>query len=118
VNFIKYYDAIGGAHGVLCLATQTSAFQTGLDMCRRKGTFVCVALPNGTFDCPIVDVVLKRVTIRGSIVGTRQDMTEALDFAERGLVTCSVQLDRLENVNDVFAKMKNGQILGRVVIQM
>jgi len=108
----------GGAHGVLCLATQASAFKTGLDMCRRKGTVVCVALPSGTFECPIVDVVIKRVTIRGSIVGTRQDMAEALDFAERGLVTCSVQLDRLENINDVFAKMKKGQILGRVVIQM
>jgi len=103
---------------VLCLATQASAFKTGLDMCRRKGTLVCVALPSGTFDCPIVDVVLKRVTIRGSIVGTRQDMAEALDFAERGLVTCSVQLDRLENVNEIFTKMRKGQILGRVVIQM
>jgi len=27
-------------------------------------------------------------------------------------------LDRLENINDVFSKMKKGQILGRVVIQM
>ena len=45
-------------------------------------------------------------------------MEEALDFAERGLVTCSVQLDTLSNVNQVFQKMKAGQLLGRVVIQM
>ena len=62
----------GGAHGVLVLATQPSAFKAAVDMSRRKGTVVCVGLPSGSFDCPIIDVVLKRVTIRGSIVGTRQ----------------------------------------------
>ena len=31
------------------------------------------------------DIVLKRITIRGSIVGTRKDMEEALSFASRGI---------------------------------
>jgi propanol-preferring alcohol dehydrogenase len=78
---------------------------------------VLVGLPSGTFDTPIFEVVLKRITIRGSIVGTRQDMTEALDFAERGLVKCSVEVDKLENVNTVFEKLKNSKINGRVVIR-
>lgn len=102
---------------MVCLATQASAFKSSTDMTRRKGTVVFVGLPSGTFDCPIFDVVLKRVSIRGSIVGTRQDMVEALDFAERGLVTCSVQLDTLENVNEVFSKLRKGELLGRVVIK-
>jgi propanol-preferring alcohol dehydrogenase len=41
-----------------------------------KGTVVCCGLPAGTFPVPIFDMVLKRITIRGSIVGTRQDMVE------------------------------------------
>lgn len=81
----------GGSHGVLCLATNSKAFETSVNICRRKGCVVCVGLPPGGFPTPIFDVVLKRVTIRGSIVGTRQDMVEALDFAARGAVHWYVQ---------------------------
>ena len=39
----------------------------------------------GEFPCSVFDIVLKRITIRGSIVGTRKDMEEALSFASRGI---------------------------------
>ena len=87
-------------------------------MSRRKGTAVFVGLPKGGFDCPIFEIVLKRVTLRGSIVGTRQDMAEAIGFAERGLVKCSIETAKLEDVNDVYARMKRNEINGRVVLQI
>jgi propanol-preferring alcohol dehydrogenase len=37
-----------------------------------------VGLPPGDFPTPIFDVVLKRITVRGSIVGTRKDLAEAI----------------------------------------
>ena len=52
-------------------------------MLRRGGTCALVGLPPGDFPTPIFDVVLKRLTIRGSIVGTRKDLQEALEFAAR-----------------------------------
>jgi propanol-preferring alcohol dehydrogenase len=61
--------------------------------------------------------VLKRVTVRGSIVGTRQDLVEALDFADRGLVKCTIQTRKLEEINDVFSKLKKNAIEGRVVMK-
>lgn len=106
----------GGVHGALVIATSPPAFALGTDICRRKGTVVCCGLPPGSFPTPIFDVVLKRVTIRGSIVGTREDLHEALDFAARGEVKCTVQTRKLEDVNDIFEKLKNGQIEGRTVI--
>lgn len=60
--------------------------------------------------------MLKGLTIRGSIVGTRQDMAEALDFYARGLIHPTVASARLEEVNEVFDRMQRGQIDGRVVI--
>lgn len=116
-NSINEYTK-GGSHGVLCLATNPSAFHMATNVCRRKGCVVCVGLPPGSFPTPIFDVVLKRVTIRGSIVGTRQDCVEALDFAERGLVKCTVELDKLENINNIFDRLKANSIEGRVVIKM
>src|SRR6516164_4930706 len=64
----------GGAHGVLVTAVSTAAFAQALKMVRRKGTVSLVGLPPGEFRTPIFDVVLNRKTIRGSIVGGRQDL--------------------------------------------
>ena len=61
-------------------------------------------------------VVLNGITVRGSIVGTRLDLQESLDFAAMGKVAATVATDRLENINDVFARMHAGAIEGRVVL--
>jgi propanol-preferring alcohol dehydrogenase len=67
----------GGCQGVLCLATSPSAFKLGDSLCRRKGILVLVGLLSGCFDLSIFEVVLKRIAVRGSIVGTREDMRES-----------------------------------------
>src|SRR5678809_848584 len=69
---------IGGAQGVLVTAVSTVAFKQAFGMLRRSGTCVLVGLPPGEFPISIFDVVLNRYTIRGSIVGTRLDLEEAL----------------------------------------
>ena len=53
-------------------------------MLRKRGTMSLVGLPPGDFALPIFDVVSTRKTVRGSIVGTRKDLQEALDFAGEG----------------------------------
>ena len=73
--------AIGGAHGALVTAVSPQAFSQAIGMVRRGGTIALNGLPPGDFATPIFDVVLKGITIRGSIVGTRSDLQEALDFA-------------------------------------
>jgi len=62
--------------------------------------------------------VLNGITVRGSIVGTRQDLREALDFAGVGKVKATVASARLENINDVFQRMLDGKIEGRIVLDM
>ncbi|WP_316162995.1 alcohol dehydrogenase AdhP [Bradyrhizobium sp. SZCCHNRI20481] len=106
----------GGAHGVLVTAVSTSAFAQALHMVRRKGTVSLVGLPPGEFPTPIFDVVLKRITVRGSIVGTRRDLDEAIAFAADGKVTAEVTTAPLSEINTVFDRMKAGKIDGRVVL--
>lgn len=106
----------GGVHGVLVTAVHPAAFGQAIGMTRRGGTIVFNGLPPGDFPAPIFDVVLKGLTIRGSIVGTRQDMTEAIDFYARGLIHPTVSTRALGEINEVFTEMKAGAIDGRVVI--
>lgn len=62
-------------------------------------------------------MVLKGLTIRGSIVGTRQDMEEAIDFYARGLIHPTVSTRSLGEINEVLDEMRGGKIDGRVVIK-
>jgi alcohol dehydrogenase, propanol-preferring len=108
----------GGAHGVLVTAVSVPAFGQALQMVRRKGTVSLVGLPPGEFPTPIFDVVLKRITLRGSIVGTRKDLTEALAFAAEGKVRAHIRCVALEDVNSVFQALKAGAVDGRIVLDM
>jgi propanol-preferring alcohol dehydrogenase len=106
----------GGAHGVLVTAVSTAAFAQALGMVRRKGTVSLVGLPPGEFPTPIFDVVLKRITVRGSIVGTRRDLDEAIAFAAEGKVHAEIAKAPLGDINKVFDQMKSGKIDGRMVL--
>ncbi|MCF2518324.1 alcohol dehydrogenase AdhP [Dyadobacter sp. CY351] len=108
----------GGMHGVLVTAVSPTAFKQGISVMRRKGTLALNGLPPGGFDLPIFETVLNRFTIRGSIVGTRKDMHEAIEFALDGKVKATVSTARLEDINDVFTYMKAGEIQGRVVMKI
>ena len=107
----------GGAHGVLVTAVHPSAFGQAIHMSRRGGTIVFNGLPAGDFPASIFEIVLKGLTVRGSIVGTRQDLAEALEFYARGQIHPTVATRNLSEINAVFDEMKHGKIVGRVVIK-
>lgn len=109
---------LGGVHGALVTAVSARAFEQILGAVRRGATIAFNGLPPGSFPVPIFDVVLKGITLRGSIVGTRSDLNEALEFAGAGKVKANIRTEPLENVNAVFDEMRAGKISGRVVLQV
>lgn len=108
----------GGVHGALVTAIAPPAFSQALRMVRRRGTVSLVGLPPGEFATPIFDVVLKRITLRGSIVGGRQDLAEAVAFAVDGKVRASIERFRLSEVNAVLGRLQAGGIEGRAVLEL
>ncbi|WP_418610403.1 alcohol dehydrogenase AdhP [Gluconobacter cerinus] len=107
---------IGGAHGALVTAVGRTAFSQAMGYARRGGTIVLNGLPPGDFPVSIFDMVMNGTTIRGSIVGTRLDMIEAMDFFARGKVKSVVTADKIENINTIFDNLKNGRLQGRTVL--
>jgi alcohol dehydrogenase, propanol-preferring len=106
----------GGAHGVLITAPSLPAFKQGVGMTRKWGTCVLVGIPPGEFPTPLFDVVAKCITIRGSFVGSRRDMAEALAFAADGKVKADIELQPLSAINTVLHRLKNGDVPSRVVL--
>ena len=64
----------------------------------------------------LFDVVANCITVRGSFVGNRQDMAEALAFAAAGKVKADIELQPLSAINQVFERLEHGDVPARVVI--
>ncbi|WP_395495499.1 alcohol dehydrogenase AdhP [Acetobacter sp. KSO5] len=107
---------VGGVHGGLITAVSIKAFSQAMGYVRAGGTLVLNGLPPGDFPISIFDMVMNGTTIRGSIVGTRLDMIEALSFFADGKVKSVTQTDRLENINSIFERLEEGKVEGRIVI--
>jgi len=75
-----------------------------------------VGLPPGDFPVPLFDVVANCITIRGSFVGNREDMAEALAFAAEGKIKADIELQPLSAINDIFDRLEHGKVAGRVVL--
>ena len=115
INAVKK-GTCGGAHGVLITAPSLGAFKQGVGMTRKRGTCVLNGLPPGEFPTPLFDVVANCITIRGSFVGTRQDMAEALAFAAEGKVKADIELQPLSAINQVLERLEHGKVASRAVI--
>ncbi|MFF2875165.1 alcohol dehydrogenase AdhP [Gottfriedia sp. NPDC057991] len=109
---------IGGVHGVVCTAVAKKAFDQAYRSIRRGGTCVMVGLPPESMDVPIFDTVLNGTKVVGSIVGTRKDLQETLQFTAEGKVKCIIETRALENINEIYDEMLEGRFNGRIVIDM
>ncbi|CAM3656845.1 alcohol dehydrogenase AdhP [Isoptericola cucumis] len=108
----------GGVHGALVTAVNAHAFPQAVGALRRGGTVSLVGLPPEQFPLDIFTTVLFGLTVRGSIVGTRKDMAEALDFFARGKIDPTYTVRPLGDINAIFEEMERGAIDGRVVMDM
>ncbi|WP_425642516.1 alcohol dehydrogenase AdhP [Marinomonas gallaica] len=111
-------DATGGVHGSVCTAVSKAGFRQSYDVVRRGGKCVLVGLPPEDMPLPIFDTVLNGVSVVGSIVGTRKDLEECLEFAARGKVKAIITEKKLDDINAIFEDMEKGDITGRIVMSL
>ncbi|HIV73945.1 MAG TPA: alcohol dehydrogenase AdhP [Candidatus Pseudogracilibacillus intestinigallinarum] len=106
-----------GVQASISVAVTKVAFEQAYHSVKRGGSVVLVGLPNDSIPVPIFDTVLNGVSVKGSIVGTRKDMQEALQFAADGKVKAIVATGKLDDINEIFDRMEKGEINGRVVLE-
>ncbi len=116
-NAAELLKAGGGPHLAIVAAPAKPAYDLAIHTLRRRGTLAVVGLPKEDLTFFADDLVVSESRIIASAVGTRDEMRELLMLAAAGKIRCEVEPCRLEQINDVFEKMKRGQLLGRAVIQ-
>lgn len=101
------------------MAVAPKAFERAFSSLRRGGTLVFVALPADNFvSLPIFETVLKGITIRGSIVGTRKDLAEVYEIHAQGRTRVIHETRSLDDVNACFEEVEKGQVKARIVFDL
>jgi propanol-preferring alcohol dehydrogenase len=114
-------DKLGGTHAAVVTAVAAKAFEQAVLMLRPGGTVAYIGLPGGKSDeirASISAITNWELSVRGSNVGTRQDLNEAVAFAANGLVKATIRTAPLEEINGVLDEMRKGKIVGRVVLKL
>ncbi|MEM6161281.1 alcohol dehydrogenase AdhP [Erwinia sp. P6884] len=109
-------EKTGGAHAAVVTAVAKAAFNSAVDAMRAGGRIVAVGLPPESMSLNIPRLVLDGIEVVGSLVGTREDLAEAFQFAAEGKVVPKVTKRPLEEINAIFSEMLEGKIKGRMVI--
>jgi D-arabinose 1-dehydrogenase-like Zn-dependent alcohol dehydrogenase len=110
----------GGADVALDSSGAASGFRAALDGVRRGGRVVCCGYQVGIeYAFESSRVVLEEITLLGARVGTRDDARDVLRAIEEGAIQQSV-MDALplEYVNDALERLRAGEVVGRVVIDL
>lgn len=82
----------------------------------RRWSAGCGGAAIGSHEPEYPRLVLDGIEVIGSLVGTRQDLQEAFQFAAEGKVVPKVTLRPIEDINQIFDEMLAGKIKGRMVI--
>lgn len=110
-----------GAHGVVVTAATKAGYEMAPSLLRVHGRMVCVGLPKDPTviagASPLL-MCLKALEVVGSVVGTKKDVEEALDFTARGLVHPILTKGDLKDLNQYCEDMIAGRLAGRAVVKV
>lgn len=116
---VSTIQALGGADAAIALAATPIAFEQAYRSLRPHGTLVLVGLPaDNTMKLPIFETVLQGITVVGSLVGTRVDLTETFELHADGRTRIVRETRHLDAVNEAIADVESGKVDARVVFDL
>ena len=106
----------GGLDGAIVLTANVAAIEEAFRCLKRTGILVLVGLTNDRPEFPVLDMILRGITVRGSYLGTREDLAEVFRLAEGSNIRVHVHTHALEEVPALLDQMRQGELIGRAVI--
>ena len=108
--------ALGGADAVLNFAPSHLIWPMVTAMVNNFATIVSVAMVAEPVPLVLEWLTFNGVTITGTSVGTRQQMTDFLSLASHNNITIDLEAIALADINNGINRLRNGEVKGRLVI--
>ncbi|KAN0084543.1 alcohol dehydrogenase [Tylopilus felleus] len=106
-----------GPHAAVVTSPYSEGYAQAVDYLRPGGTLMAVGIPaDAKLEASIFWTVIKNISIKGSLVGNRQDSIEAIDIAASGKVKVKYALKGLSDLQQVYNDLEEGKVAGRVVL--
>ncbi|GGD50742.1 NAD(P)-dependent alcohol dehydrogenase [Pseudoxanthomonas indica] len=116
-------DQMAAQAGQLDFIVNTVAAPHDLDALlatlKRDGTMVLVGAPATPHPSPnVFNLILKRRSLAGSLIGGIRETQEMLDFCARHGIVSDIEMIRMDEINEAYERMLKGDVKYRFVIDM
>lgn len=108
----------GGVDAAIDFVGRPETARFALDSLRKGGTLVVVGLYGDRLPLPLPWLPLRILTLKGSYVGTLDDLKAVVRLAQKGkLPLLRVEPRPIEQVNAALTDLAAGRVTGRVVLK-
>lgn len=117
IKSVLEYTGNSGADAVMDFVNSSKTVETELQFLRRRAKVILVGLFGGEVKLNLITMPTKAIRLIGSYTGSISDVTELLSLAKRGVIR-PVITDRfkLNQATEALSKLKEGEIMGRGII--
>ena len=115
VDAVRELTGGRGAELVFDFVGTDSSHADSVSMLARGGTYSVIGY-GGTIAVPSVALIGDEHAVVGNLVGTWIDLWELMQLHAAGRIRLETELHPLDAVNDVLAKLRDGEVTGRAVL--
>ncbi|MBA2250455.1 MAG: NAD(P)-dependent alcohol dehydrogenase [Chitinophagaceae bacterium] len=89
-----------------------------LGMLKTNGIMTCVGAPPTPAQIPAFNLIMKRKSIGGSLIGGIPETQEMLDYCAEHNIVSDVEVINIKDINEAYERMLKGDVRYRFVIDM
>jgi uncharacterized zinc-type alcohol dehydrogenase-like protein len=87
-----------------------------LSLLRTNGTMIVVGVPEVASTVPAFQLIGKRKSIMGSMIGGIKETQEMLDYCSEHNIASDVEVIKIQDINTAYERMLKGDVHYRFVI--
>jgi len=108
----NYFDVI------LNTVSAPHEYSAYLNLLRTNGTMIVVGVPPSPSEVPAFNLIMKRRSIIGSLIGGIAETQEMLDFCAEHNIVSDVEVINIKDINEAYEKVIKGDVRYRFVIDI
>lgn len=93
-------------------------YSSYLNMLKTDGKMVCVGAPPTPAQIHVFNLIMKRRTLAGSLIGGIPETQEMLDYCAEHNIVSDVEVIDIKDINEAYERMLKGDVRYRFVIDM